>query len=310
MQAKFVKRYIWSILCLFFGLFMTTILTICVFKGDYDAAVGVAIGLAFTVGGIIFLFFNRKAYLIIEDGHIKGKYHLFDKIDVPVSDVEFVSSQPDALTVQLKNGKIHRILGVENSWEICSALRRQTSCEVNETVDELIAKLEKYRSSQKKSIIYVTIGIVLMFIHILIAVLLTGARDFVDFSNIDWIIFSCFCVVEIITIVVMFSFALQSGKWLSLIEKTDFDIRKKVIETKELLPGNAIKVYVDQRCATRITLFGYPNSDSVYYTFEHMDFNYSLQEDYRSGVCENIEELSKWWEQTIGAIDISEKFVL
>ena len=82
----------------------------------------------------------------------KGKYHLFGKIDAPVSDVDFVSAQSSALTIQLKNGKIHRILGVENSWKMCSELRRQISCDVNESVDELIADLNKHRSSKKRGI--------------------------------------------------------------------------------------------------------------------------------------------------------------
>ena len=310
MKAKFVKKYIWSILCLLFGLFMTVTLSICVFKGDYDAVVGIVFGAIYMLGGIIFLFFNQKAYLIIEDGHIKGKYHLFGKIDVPVSDVDFVSAQPDVLTVQLKNGKTHRILGIENSWKICSELRRQISCEVKESVDELIAALKKHESAKKKGIIYLCVGIAFMFINFLTTVLLTGARDFVDFSNIDWIIFSCFCFVEIITVAITFGIAAKFGKWISLIEESNYKIRKKVIETKELLPGKAIKVYVDEAYDTRITIFAYPNSDSVYYTMEHIDFNYSLKSNYKSGVCEKIEELLEWWGQTIHTIDISEKFAL
>ena len=310
MKAKFAKRYIWSIICLCCGLFLTVILTICVFKGDYDAVVGIVFGVIYTVGSIISLFFNRKAYLIIEDGVIKGKYHLFGKMNAPVSNVDFVSARPNALTIQLKNGKFHRILGVENPWKTCSELRRQISCDANESIDELIADLNKYRSLKKKGIIFLCIGLALMFIHIFVTVLLTGERDFVNFSNIDWIIFSIFCVVEIITVVITFCIAAKSGKWIFLIEKSDYNIRKKVIETKELLPGKAIKVYVNDTYDTRITLFGYPNSDSVYYTFEHMDFNYSLKLDYKSGVCENIEELVEWWGQTIHSVDISEKFVL
>lgn len=305
MKAKFAKRYIWSIICLCCGLFVTVMLTICVFKGDYDAIIGVVFCVVYTIGSIMSLFVNRNAYLVIEDGYIKGKYHLFGKIDAPVSNVDFVSAQPNALTVQLKDGKVHRILGVENSWDLCFELRRQISCDVSESVDELIVDLNKNRSLKKKGIIFLCIGLALMFINIFITVLLTEERNFVNFGNIDWIIFSIFCVVEIITVVVTFGIAAKTGKLIFFIEKNDYNIRRKMIETKELLPGEVIKVYTDNGYVTRITLFGYPNSDSVYFSLEQMDFDYSLKCYNKSQVYENIDELSELLEQFI---DISEKF--
>ena len=307
MKAKFIKKYIWSIFCLLCGLFVTVILTICVFKGDYDAIIGVVFVAIYTIGSAISLFFNHKAYLCVEDGYIKGKYHLFGKINAPVSNVEFVLSQPNALTIQLKNGKIHRILGVENSWEICSALRRQISCEVKESVDELIADLKKHESAKKKGIIYLCVACGLMLLNIAITALLTGARDFANFSNIDWIVFSCFCVTEVVIYIIICYMASKSGKQAFFVNKTKYSIRRKAIEMSPLLPGNPIKVATDGDYYQRYTFFGYPNENSVYITIEDFDANYSMFKTQESEIFEDMEHVPEVFEHMI---DISDEFAL
>lgn len=52
----------------------------------------------------------------------------------------------------------------------------------------------------------------MMFIWIFVTVFLTGGKEFSAFSNVDYMIFNIFIVVEIITLIMMFVFAVKTGK--------------------------------------------------------------------------------------------------
>ena len=306
-KAEFVKTYVWSILCLCCGLFIVMMFVFCAINGvnKYEVAFGLAFGGLYTLGSVISLFFNFRAYLNMDNGYITGKYHLFGRIHCHLSDVEFVLAQPNALTIQLKNGKIHRILGVANSWFFCSSIRKHLIYDKTETPDQLIEELEACKSSRKKELIALCSGIGLMFVFILITVLLTGARDLKDFSRADWFIFSCFCVVEVITIILVFCLASRAGKNTLFVDKLKYDIRRRTIETTPLLPGNAIKVFADELYTTRIIVFGFPNTDSIYYTVERIGFDYSLREEGKSKIYEGIGPLPF---DSQALTDVSEKF--
>lgn len=64
----------------------------------------------------------------------------------------------------------------------------------------------------RKNLIGLCTGILLMFVWIFATVFLTGGRELEDFSKLDWMIFSCFLIIEITTIVITFVFAIKTGK--------------------------------------------------------------------------------------------------
>lgn len=66
--------------------------------------------------------------------------------------------------------------------------------------------------STKKNLIGVCVGILLMFAWVFVTVYLTGERELEDFSKQDWIVFSCFLLIEVITVAVTFVFADKTGK--------------------------------------------------------------------------------------------------
>lgn len=106
---------------------------------------GIIFGTVFCILGIVFLLFNFRAYLYIKDGHIKGRYNYFGKINCDILDVDFVLSQINTLTILLKNGKRHVIMGVENSLELSYAIRRQTFKLESKAPDDLRFELETYK---------------------------------------------------------------------------------------------------------------------------------------------------------------------
>lgn len=247
---------------------------------------------------------NSGAFIHIDEDSIKAKYHWFGKIDCKLSDVVFAVARVNTLIIQLKDGKTHTIMGIENSWPLASIIRRNMSFEVTEQPETLNEKLNNLKANKKNGLIYVCSGVALMFVIIFITVFLTGEREIHEFSNIDWTIFAIMLATEIATAVATFYFAGKTGKNNIPIEKLQYEIQRRIIETQPLLPGFVIAVYTDENYTGRITLFGYPNDSAVYYSVQAFASDYTLFRAYTSDVYDSQEELPANFETLI---DITEK---
>lgn len=247
---------------------------------------------------------NSGAFIHIDEDSIKAKYHWFGKIDCKLSDVVFAVARVNTLIIQLKDGKTHTIMGIKNSWPLASIIRRNMSFEVTEQPETLNEKLNNLKANKKNGLIYVCSGVALMFVIIFITVFLTGEREIHEFSNIDWTIFAIMLATEIATAVATFYFAGKTGKNNIPIEKLQYEIQRRIIETQPLLPGFVIAVYTDENYTGRITLFGYPNDSAVYYSVQAFASDYTLFRAYTSDVYDSQEELPANFETLI---DITEK---
>ena len=246
---------------------------------------------------------NLGAYIHIDETSIKAKYHWFGKIDCKLSDVVFAVARVNTLIIQLKDGKTHTIMGIENSWPLASIIRRNMSFEVTEQPETLNEKLNNLKANKKNGLIYVCSGVALMFVIIFITVFLTGEREMHEFSNIDWTLFAIMVATEIATAVATFYFAKKTGKNNIPIEKLQYEIQRRIIETQPLLPGFVIAVYTDENYTGRITLFGYPNDSAVYYSVQEFASDYTLFRAYTSDVYGSQEELPADFETLIDITD-------
>lgn len=267
--------------------------------------------LTFLITGILIILvvipswlLNFGAFVHIDENSIKAKYHWFGKIDCKLSDVTFAVARVNTLIIQLKDGKTHTIMGIENSWPLASLIRRNMLFKSTEQPETLIGKLNDLKSAKKKGLIYVCSGLALMFINIFVTVFLTGEREMHEFSKIDWTIFAIMGVVEIATIIATFYFAQKTGGNNIPIEKLRYEIQRRIIETQSLLPGFVIAVYTDENYTGRITLFGYPHDSAVYYSVQEFASDYTLFRAYTSDVYGSQEELPADFETLI---DITEK---
>lgn len=247
---------------------------------------------------------NLGAYIHIDETSIKAKYHWLGKIDCKLSDVTYAVARINTLIIQLKDGKTHTIMGVANPWPLASIIRRNMSFEVTEQPEILMEKLNNLRAAKKKGLIYVCSGVALMFVIIFITVFLTGEREMHEFSNIDWTLFAIMVATEIATAVATFYFAGKTGKNNIPIEKLQYEIQRRIIETQPLLPGFVIAVYTDENYTGRITLFGYPNDSAVYYLVQEFASDYTLFRAYTSDVYGSQEELPADFE---ALVDITDK---
>lgn len=249
---------------------------------------------------------NLGAFICIDDDSIKAKYHWFGKIDCNLSDVTFAVARVNTLIVQLKDGKTHTIMGIANSWPLASFIKRNISFDVTEQPETLIEELKNLKSAKKKGLVYVCTGLVLMFVNIFITVFLTGERELHEFSTKDWTIFAIMGVIEFAIVVATFYFAGKTGKNNVPIEKLQYEIQRRIIETKPLLPGFVIAVYTNDNYTGRITLFGYPNDSAVYYSVQELDAGYNLVQEYTSEIFENQDGLADGFRSLI---DITDKLL-
>ena len=296
-----------GITCLLSGIVLIGLFMVIGYKDSESTLilvlVGIGLGIFFSLVGIGFLLLNFKAFFYIDNGHIKGKYHYFGKINCNIGDVSFTLGRNQTLIIQLKDGKTYTIMGIENAWQLASIIRQNMPFEVAEQPETLIEELNKLKSSKKKGLVYVCFGLALMFINIFITVFLTGEREMHEFSNIDWTIFAIMCAIEIVTGIATFYFAGKTGKNNIPIEKLQYEIQRKIIETQPLLPGFVIAVHTDENYTGRITLFGYPHDSAVYYSVQEFASDYTLFRAYTSDVYDSQDELPADFETLIDITD-------
>ena len=111
-------------------------------------------------------------------------------------------------------------------------------------------------------------------------------------------------VLEIATVALTFYCAKKTGENNIPIERLQYEIRRKIIETQPLLPGYVIAVYTDDDYGGRVTLFGDPDDSAVYYSVQNIDAEYNLVKVYASEAFENREVLADVLDTLI---DITEK---
>ena len=249
---------------------------------------------------------NFGAFIRIDEDSINAKYHWFGKIDCKLSDVTYAVARINTLIIQLKNGKTHTIMGVENPWPLASAIRQQIFTVETEKPDTLLRKLEEVQAARKKKLYWVIGCIALMFANIFIAVLLTGGKEMYAFSNTDWILFSIMGVVEILTVIFTFYFAGQCGKQLLPIEHLKYRLKGAYIATTPLPAGIVKRVYTDADHMGRIVICGFPNDESVYYCVQEFVEDYLLKTVNTSEIYENEDNLPN--EALSTFIEISDHF--
>ena len=312
-NGVFAKKSIWNKITLFCGLFLIG-LTLYIAHQDpqgelFDVLILLGAGILIAVVSGVFLLLNHNAFLSFADGKLKGKYHYFGKIDCHISDVEFVQAQLNALVIQLKDGTVHQIMGIVNPWDFVCALEPRLDFQVRESAEELKLQLNDMKHARKREIIFIACLWGLMMLSIFVTVFLTDGKETSEFLRRDWSVFWIMCGVGFSAFMAMFYFAKKAGKRLFSIEVLTYRLRRTVIETTPLLPGNAVKVFAGRGFYARVIVFGYPNDDGTYYSGEELDRNKNLVEVYRSEVYEKLEWLMDDLDEMQGLIDITDKFI-
>ena len=265
-------------------------------------------GILISLAAVFGMGFNRGAFLRIGEQTIRAKYHWFGNLDCGIQEVAFVLPQANTLTILLKSGKRHTIMGVENAWAISCALRRELFAPETERPDDLRKKLAHIQAQRKKALWKVWAGVALLFGNIFIAVALTGGKDPEAFGKGDWFLFGAMGVIEMLTLVWLFYAAGRCGRYLLPMEQLKYRLRGALIAATPL-PSNIVRrVYTEENHLGRIAVCGFPNDESVYYCVEKCIGKPELKTVYRSEVFRSEAALPQ--EDFDGLIDITNIFSL
>lgn len=241
--------------------------------------------------GIFQIGFNKNAFLSLDENGVSAKYGFMSRLECAYNDIEFADISAAGLTIFLTNGKMRTISGLKNTVELCEMLRIKTyrpSCVDNKTFIEDFRALYKRR----KALLALTVGmIILMFVLILIAALLTGDKEFNEFNSFDRIVFTVFILCEAPTFVFMFIFAAKAGKLTRKLNNRKLLLSKQFLESAPLPPGVLLHAFLTLDYSERVCIFGYPNSNDVYYTVEQLDESIQPVIVYTSPVYQNISML-------------------
>lgn len=288
------KFNIWLFIMLISGLFF---IGLYIFLKVYDPLATSETVLLLILGLMIILctipswLLNSGAFIRVESDSIKAKYNWFGKIDCKLSDVVFAEAGLNTLIIQLSDGKTHTVMGLDNSYMLASMIRRSMSFNVTEQPDVLIKKLDALKQERKKGILYVISGIAVMFVLIFVTVFLTDEKETEQFNRSDWIVFAIMCLMEIVTVFITFRFANKTGKKKVPIEKLQYTVRRKIIETQPTLPGFVKAVYSDDNYTYRVTLSGFSDKSDVYFSVQEFNPDYALVLTGESPTYESRDEI-------------------
>lgn len=289
------KTNLWlALLLLLCGLFFVGLyvfLNIVDSEATSELRIFLIMGILCGVVAIPSVLLNHGAYIHVEENTITARYHLLGRLDCRIDDVEFVLPQINTLTILLKSGKRHAIIGVENSWALSSAIRRQNFEIEAEAPDAIRNKLAEVQATRKKELRWVLGGSALTFANIFVAILLTGGRDLPEFNKLDWTIFTVMGSVELATVIGLFYAAQRCGKHLLPIEQLKYRLRGAVIATYPLPTNNASAVYTDENYTGRIVVCGFPNDESVYYCVQEFVGDFELETIHTSEFFDSSDEL-------------------
>lgn len=300
-KQRFTKVY--NIAGLISGVFLVLLFGFFIIIGEYSTLDDVIVSCFFVCFGLfisilcaISLHVNRKAYIHVDDQKISAFCHFGLSLECDLFDVSSVSYGGTGLNIQLKSGKKYNLMNLENAYQIGKYIQKRISVKptISLDKDELMAAIPPLRKKRKYEGVASIICFLLLFPGIILTSVLTGWKDLHDFTPNDWTIFSIIAGVGVIAIVV---FCILLRKYLlhtdelSKIQGTLYQI---ILQTAPVQPGNAIKLFIDGEvyASIRLTVYGYPDSDEVYFTVEHVNRNFEVERIHESRIYSNINELA------------------
>ena len=300
-KQRFTK--IFNIAGLMSGVFLALLFGFFIFTGEFSTLDYIIISCFFACFGLLIsilcgisLYVNKKAYIHINEQKISAFCHFGLSLECNLSDVSRVSYGGTGLYIQLKNGKKYNLMNLENAYQLGKHIQKRLPIKPSTSLkkDELTAAIPPLRKKRKQEGIGAIISFLLIFPGIFLTAALTDWKDLYEFSSKDWTVFSLMFGVGVIVIVV---FCILLRKYLldtEEINKMQETLCQIILKTAPVQPGNPIKLLIDDDiyASIRLTIYGYPNSDDVYFTVEQVNRSYEIECIHTSKVYADINELS------------------
>lgn len=252
------------------------------------------------------LYVNQRVYIHVDEETISAFCHLGLTLHCNLSDVSGVSYGGAGLNIKLKNGKKYNLMYLENAYAMGKYIQRRITSESaapvgKEQLLEMVPSLKK-RCIQKG--ITSIVCFLLLFPEIFLAAALTGWKDLDDFHSGNWTVFTIMACVGVITIAVSCVLLRRCLLDTEELNKLQGMLYQTILRTSPIQPGNAIKLFIDDNVSDsfRLTVYGYPNSEEVYFTIEQVNQNFECECIHISKVYPCIDDLAP---EIIGLTEIA-----
>lgn len=300
-KQRFTKVY--NIIGLISGAFLALLFGFFIYIGESSTLDYVIVSYFFIFFGVfisilcgISLYVNLKAHIHVDEQKISAFCHFGLSLECDLSDVDSVSYGGAGLYIQLKSGKKYNLMNLENAYQIGKYIQKRISPKtlISLDKDELLAAIPPLRKKRNCEGISSIFCFLLVFPGIFLTSALTGWKDLHEFSSYDWTVFTIMAGIGVITIVV---FCMLLRKYLlhtDELNKIQGTLYQIILQTAPVQPGNAIKLFIDDDtyASIRLTIYGYPNSDEVYFTVEQVNQSFEIECIHTSRIYSNINELS------------------
>lgn len=250
--------------------------------------------LVFVICGVS-LYVNRKAFIHVDEEKISAFCHYGLRLRCKLTDVGNVSYGGEGLSLRLKNGRKYNLMHMKNPFQVGKYIQKRISAQPAALADKktMLAAIASLRKKRHAEGIASPVGFLLLIPGTFLASGLTGWRELHEFSARDWQVFAVMAglgvAVAAVSSVLLCKCLLHTEK----LHELQGTLYQNILRTAPPLPGNVIKLFIDDevRAYYRLTVYGYPNSDEVYYTVESVDQNYEIACTYTSKVYANFAEL-------------------
>lgn len=300
-KQRFSK--VFNIIGLISGIFLVFLFGFFLYWGEFNtlddrivSAFFLCYGLFISILCGISLYVNQKAYIHVDTEKISAFCHFGLSLKCNLSEVNRVSCGGTVLNIQLNTGKKYHLINLENACQIGKYIQKKIFRKPSIFLDkdELLTAIPLLKKRRKREGISSIICFLLLFPGIFLTSALTGWKDLHEFSTSDWTVFAIMANISVITIVV---FCILLHKFLQQtdeLNKMREALYQIILRTAPGQPGNAMKRFLDDDvCASiRLTIYGYPHSDEVYFTVERVNQNYEIECIHTSRIYSNIAGLA------------------
>lgn len=305
MDGIFIKRrftVVTNTAGLISGLFLALLFGWFLISGEFDtlddrlcAGFFACFGIFITLLCGVSMAVNRKVYIHVDEKKISAFCHFGLRLECSVSDVRSVSYAYGALNIQLFSGKRYNLMNLANAYDLGRYIEQRIPGAPGEVLsrEQLMAKIPPLRAKCRREGIQAMVGFPLLIPLVILTSGLTGWRELHQFSARDWTVFgilgaACLALVAA-TCVSLRRYLLHNER----LHRMEGDLHQQLLRTAPLLPGNALGLYLDHdgHVSVRLTVFGFPNEESVYFAVEQVTRDFQLERIHQSGIYANIREL-------------------
>ena len=294
---------VYNIIGLIAGVFLILLFGFILCTEPYDVGEDLFAAIFFMCFGalvVVFcgisLYVDHKAFIHADDFRVKAFCHFGLSLSCELSEIESVSYSGIGLTLKLKTGRRYSLMYMKNAYEVGRYIRRRLPRKTKNTQskDELLAEIMRLTRMWKRCGCRLFFCFVLWFAGIILTAWMTDWKDMSEFTYNDWIIFAAMAGICLIVAIVIVLLTRKTTRVNALLDEKRHLLARAILFGTPLRSGNVIAVFIDDadNIGLRVTVYGYPNAEDVYYVVEQADRYGQLVCTHESHIYSNFSELA------------------